>query len=155
MGRAEAFIALRQALSVVSELELLEEPGELLKAYADDLARLLQMFEDPAVCTRCFLHEGKCGCVSAGVSACVRMHVWKAGPRLSLGRLAAVHSLRVMPPKVTGAELIKRWHAFYEKHQVPVMFSGPNSYAASPVELFFAAFKRDDVNPNLLPVGKT
>ena len=43
---------------------------------------------------------------------------------------------------------------FYKKHQVPILFTGPHSYAASPIELFFAAFKRDDLNPNLLPLGK-
>ena len=35
MGRAEALIALRQALSAVPELELLEEPGELQRHSRD------------------------------------------------------------------------------------------------------------------------
>ena len=35
MGRAEALIALRQALSVDPELELLEEPGELQRHSRD------------------------------------------------------------------------------------------------------------------------
>jgi len=43
---------------------------------------------------------------------------------------------------------------FYEDHQVPIMFTGPHSYAASPVELFFAHFKRADINPRHLPLGK-
>ena len=43
---------------------------------------------------------------------------------------------------------------FYKKHEMPIMFTGPHSYAASPIELFFAAFKRDDVNPNQLALGK-
>ena len=37
---------------------------------------------------------------------------------------------------------------------VPVLFSGPHSYSASPVELWHAAFKRDDINPGRLPLGK-
>jgi len=36
---------------------------------------------------------------------------------------------------------------FYELHQLPVMFTAPHSYAASPVELMFAHFKRADINP--------
>ena len=43
---------------------------------------------------------------------------------------------------------------FYEKHQLPLLFTGPHSYAASPVELFFAHFKKADINPNKLPTGK-
>ena len=43
---------------------------------------------------------------------------------------------------------------FYKKNQMPVMFTGPHSYSSSPVELFFAHFKRDDINPNHLPLGK-
>ena len=35
MGRAEALIALRQALSVDPELELLDEPGELQRHSRD------------------------------------------------------------------------------------------------------------------------
>ena len=31
--------------------------------------------------------------------------------------------------------------AFYKKYLMPVMFTGPHSYDASPIELFFAAFK--------------
>ena len=34
---------------------------------------------------------------------------------------------------------------FYEKYQIPVIFTGPHSYAASPVELFFAHFKKADI----------
>ena len=44
---------------------------------------------------------------------------------------------------------------FYKEYQVPVMFTGPHSYDASPIELFFAAFKSKDVNPQRLPTGKT
>ena len=31
---------------------------------------------------------------------------------------------------------------FYEDHQLPIFFTAPHSYSASPVELFFAHFKR-------------
>jgi hypothetical protein len=34
------------------------------------------------------------------------------------------------------------------------MFSAPYSYAACPVELFFAYLKNEDINPNMLPTGK-
>ena len=43
---------------------------------------------------------------------------------------------------------------FYERHALPIIFTGPHSYSASPVELFFAAFKKDDINPRKLPTGK-
>jgi transposase len=43
---------------------------------------------------------------------------------------------------------------FYQKHCIPVMFTGPHSYDASPIELFFAAFKSKDINPSKLPMGK-
>ena len=38
---------------------------------------------------------------------------------------------------------------------VPVMFLGPHSYDASPVELFFAWFKSADINPRKIPQSKT
>ena len=34
------------------------------------------------------------------------------------------------------------------------MFTGPHSYSASPVELLFAHFKADDINPRKLKTGK-
>ena len=37
---------------------------------------------------------------------------------------------------------------------VPVLFTGSHSYSASPIELFFAAFKAADVNPRKLATGK-
>ena len=37
---------------------------------------------------------------------------------------------------------------FFEEHQVPILFTGPHSYDASPIELFFAAFKSVDINPD-------
>ena len=38
---------------------------------------------------------------------------------------------------------------------MPIMFTGPHSYDASPIELFFAALKSKDINPLNLPTGKT
>ena len=43
---------------------------------------------------------------------------------------------------------------FYRKHKLPIIFTGPHSYSASPIELFFAHFKKSDVNPSQLPTGK-
>ena len=43
---------------------------------------------------------------------------------------------------------------FYEEQQLPIIFTGPHSYSASPIELFFAHFKRADINPDQLPMGK-
>ena len=37
---------------------------------------------------------------------------------------------------------------------IPVLFTGPHSYAAVPIELWFAAFKADDINPRHLPTDK-
>jgi len=37
---------------------------------------------------------------------------------------------------------------------IPVLFTGPHSYAAVPIELWFAAFKADDINPRHVPTGK-
>ena len=39
--------------------------------------------------------------------------------------------------------------------RVPITMLGPYSYDAAPCELFFAAFKRADVNPNNIKLGKT
>ena len=41
-----------------------------------------------------------------------------------------------------------------EELGVTVLFTGPHSYSASPVELFFAAFKRTDINPRHVSTGK-
>ena len=38
--------------------------------------------------------------------------------------------------------------------RIPVMFTGPHSYDACPCELFFAAFKREDINPRRVKTGK-
>lgn len=42
-----------------------------------------------------------------------------------------------------------------DRLRVPIMMMGPYSYDAAACELFFAAFKQDDVNPNKVPLGKT
>jgi len=38
--------------------------------------------------------------------------------------------------------------------RIPVLFTGPHSYDAVPIELLFASFKADDVNPSHLPQNK-
>jgi hypothetical protein len=35
-----------------------------------------------------------------------------------------------------------------ERLRIPIMMSGPYSYDLAPAELFFAEFKKVDVNPN-------
>ena len=40
------------------------------------------------------------------------------------------------------------------KMELPIMYSGPYSYSAAPVELVFAALKLGDLNPNGQPTGK-
>ena len=42
----------------------------------------------------------------------------------------------------------------YSLYQVPVVISSPYSFDAAPCELFFAQFKRVDINESRLPVGK-
>ena len=42
----------------------------------------------------------------------------------------------------------------YQSLQIPVIFSGPNSYDTAPVELWFAAFKSADINPRQVKFGK-
>ena len=34
---------------------------------------------------------------------------------------------------------------------IPVLFTGPHSYDAAPIELLFAAFKSKDINPRHVP----
>ena len=43
----------------------------------------------------------------------------------------------------------------FQALRIPIMFTGPHSYDAAPCELFFAAFKRDDINPRRAPTGKS
>ena len=38
--------------------------------------------------------------------------------------------------------------------EIPVLFTGPYSYDGSPVELFFAYFKNQNINPYGNPTGK-
>ena len=38
--------------------------------------------------------------------------------------------------------------------KIPVLFTGPHSYDAAPIELLFAAFKSRDINPRHVPQGK-
>ena len=40
------------------------------------------------------------------------------------------------------------------KMELPIMFSGPYSYSAAPVELVFAALKLGQLNPDRHPTGK-
>ena len=42
----------------------------------------------------------------------------------------------------------------FKELRVPVLFTGPHSYSASPVEYFFGAFKSKDVNPSKIKTGK-
>lgn len=44
--------------------------------------------------------------------------------------------------------------AVLQKLQLQVLFTGPNSYLAAPVELFFGSFKAADINPRKVPTGK-
>ena len=41
-----------------------------------------------------------------------------------------------------------------ENLRIPIIFTGPHSYDASPVELLFAAFKSEDINTRHVPTGK-
>ena len=38
--------------------------------------------------------------------------------------------------------------------KLPIIYSGPYSYAAAPIESVFAAIKFGDLNPDRLPTGK-
>ena len=38
--------------------------------------------------------------------------------------------------------------------RIPFFFTGPYSYDASPCELWFAHFKRADINPRHIKTGK-
>ena len=37
---------------------------------------------------------------------------------------------------------------------IPILFTGPHSYDAAPIELLFAAFKSRDINPRHVQQGK-
>ena len=43
---------------------------------------------------------------------------------------------------------------FYQEHELPIMFTGPQRYSAAPSEMYFAHFKREEINPSKLPTGK-
>ena len=42
----------------------------------------------------------------------------------------------------------------FEQQRIPVMFLAPYSYDVAPCELFFAMFKKVDINPEKLPTTK-
>ena len=45
-------------------------------------------------------------------------------------------------------------YALLKKLRIPVLLQGPHSYDVAPCELYFAAFKRADINPRKLPTTK-
>ena len=45
-------------------------------------------------------------------------------------------------------------YALLKKLRIPVMMQGPHSYDVAPCELYFAAFKRADINPRHVPTTK-
>ena len=45
-------------------------------------------------------------------------------------------------------------YALLKKLRVPIALQGPHSYDIAPCELYFAAFKRADVNPRKVPTTK-
>ena len=42
-----------------------------------------------------------------------------------------------------------------DRLKIPVCFTGPYSYDAAPIELWFASFKSKDINPDRIPCGKS
>ena len=36
---------------------------------------------------------------------------------------------------------------FYRHHRIPIIFTGPHGYQASPIETFFAHLKNSNINP--------
>ena len=42
----------------------------------------------------------------------------------------------------------------YKKLKIPILFTGPHSYDAAPVELYFAHFKAADINPRKVKTSK-
>ena len=50
----------------------------------------------------------------------------------------------------TGEEM----REYFRKLQVQVMYSGPYSYAAAPIEMVFGALKQGELNPERRPAGK-
>ena len=43
----------------------------------------------------------------------------------------------------------------FKELNLPVVISAPYSYDASPIELYFANFKRGDINPDAVPTSKS
>jgi transposase len=43
----------------------------------------------------------------------------------------------------------------FDEYNIPIMFTGPHSYSAVPIETWFAHFKSVDINPERLPLGKS
>ena len=42
----------------------------------------------------------------------------------------------------------------FKELRLPICFTGPHSYAASPCELMFSHFQAADINPSRLPLSK-
>ena len=42
----------------------------------------------------------------------------------------------------------------FDTLDIPVLYTGPYSFSAVACELWFAAFKSQDINPRKLPIGK-
>ena len=43
---------------------------------------------------------------------------------------------------------------YFNKMEITVIYSGPYSYSAAPIELLFGALKAGNLNPERLPTGK-
>ena len=43
---------------------------------------------------------------------------------------------------------------YFRKMKVQVIYSGPYSYGAAPIELLFGALKQGELNPERQPTGK-
>ena len=50
-----------------------------------------------------------------------------------------------------GSKLTRKFFAY---HGIQTMYTGPYSYSAVPVELFFAALKSKNLNPTMQQTGK-
>ena len=48
----------------------------------------------------------------------------------------------------------KEMREYLQKLQVQIIYSGPYSYAAAPIEMVFGALKRGDLNPERRSVAK-
>ena len=43
---------------------------------------------------------------------------------------------------------------YFRKMEITIIFSGPYSYSAAPIERLFSALKDGELNPEKLPTGK-